>query len=185
MSVRHRILALLAVAPCYGFQLRTEIERRAVPPSRVNVGQIYSTLERLERDGFAYRGETDEHGHVFYLISEAGRALATEWLAKPVISAETVDHLAFALSLPGLDAAQLLAVQRASLAAELGALAGQTETSGMLETVVGDGIRSVIEAQLVWVDRCAALVSGDPGVFAYDLVDESPRRGRPVGVLRP
>ena len=49
MSVRQSLLAILDQGSCYGYQLRTEYERRTGAPT-LNVGQIYTTLERLERD---------------------------------------------------------------------------------------------------------------------------------------
>ena len=53
MSVRQSLLAILAQGPCYGYQLRSEFERRTGSSSSLNVGQIYGTLERLERDAVA------------------------------------------------------------------------------------------------------------------------------------
>src|SRR5688572_1583616 len=71
MSVRQSLLAILDQAPCYGYQLRTEFDRRTGSTWPLNVGQIYSTLDRLERDGLVMKGETDEHGHVYYAITDA------------------------------------------------------------------------------------------------------------------
>ena len=51
MSVRQALLALLEQGPMYGYQLRTEFERRTGATWPLNVGQVYTTLTRLERDG--------------------------------------------------------------------------------------------------------------------------------------
>ncbi len=51
MSVRHSLLALLEEGPRYGYQLRSEFEHRTAAAWPLNVGQVYSTLARLERDG--------------------------------------------------------------------------------------------------------------------------------------
>jgi DNA-binding PadR family transcriptional regulator len=51
MSVRHALLALLAEGPKYGLQLREEFEARTGEVWPLNVGQVYTTLQRLERDG--------------------------------------------------------------------------------------------------------------------------------------
>jgi len=58
MSVRHALLAFLSEGPNYGLQLRQEFEeaRRGVP---LNVGQVYTTLQRLERDELI---ESDDRG---------------------------------------------------------------------------------------------------------------------------
>src|ERR1700761_5255868 len=51
MSVRHALLALLSEGPKYGLQLRHEFETRTGEVWPLNVGQVYTTLQRLERDG--------------------------------------------------------------------------------------------------------------------------------------
>jgi DNA-binding PadR family transcriptional regulator len=51
MSVRHALLALLREGPKYGLQLREEFEARTGEVWPLNVGQVYTTLQRLERDG--------------------------------------------------------------------------------------------------------------------------------------
>ncbi len=50
MSVRHALLALLSEGPKYGLQLREEFEARTGEVWPLNVGQVYTTLQRLERD---------------------------------------------------------------------------------------------------------------------------------------
>ena len=88
MSVRLSLLAILDQGPCYGYQLRAEFARRTASARPLNVGQIYNTLDRLERDGLAVKGETDEHGHVYWAITDAGRADVRRWLS--TASARTV-----------------------------------------------------------------------------------------------
>src|SRR6202012_3215532 len=51
MSVRHALLALLSEGPKYGLQLRQEFVARTGEVWPLNVGQVYTTLQRLERDG--------------------------------------------------------------------------------------------------------------------------------------
>ena len=59
MSVRHGLLALLSEGPKYGLQLREEFEARTGEVWPVNVGQVYTTLQRLERDGLVEPVEAD------------------------------------------------------------------------------------------------------------------------------
>ena len=59
MSVRHALLALLSEGPKYGLQLRQEFEARTGEVWPLNVGQVYTTLQRLERDGLV---ESDDDG---------------------------------------------------------------------------------------------------------------------------
>ena len=51
MSVKLGLLALLAEEPMYGARLRAEFEARTGGTWPLNVGQVYTTLARLERDG--------------------------------------------------------------------------------------------------------------------------------------
>ena len=46
-----RVLALLSDGPKYGLQLRHEFEARTGEVWPLNVGQVYTTLQRFERDG--------------------------------------------------------------------------------------------------------------------------------------
>ena len=70
--------------PCYGYQLRAEFDRRTGSTWPLNVGQIYNTLDRLERDGFVSKGVTDEDGHVYYEITDAGSLEVSAWITSPV-----------------------------------------------------------------------------------------------------
>src|SRR5438093_11801006 len=75
MRVRDALLALLARGPAHGYQLKLDYERltRNAP---VNVGQIYQTLERLQRDGLVERQGGDDERRITYRVTKAGRASA-------------------------------------------------------------------------------------------------------------
>jgi DNA-binding PadR family transcriptional regulator len=45
VSVRQSLLAILDQGPCYGYQLKSEFDRRTGSTWPLNVGQIYNTLE--------------------------------------------------------------------------------------------------------------------------------------------
>ena len=62
MSVRHALLALLSEGPKYGLQLREEFEARTGEVWPLNVGQVYTTLQRLERDGLVESDDAAEEG---------------------------------------------------------------------------------------------------------------------------
>ena len=59
LSVRHALLGLLSEGPKYGLQLREEFEAATGEVWPLNIGQVYTTLQRLERDGLV---ESDGHG---------------------------------------------------------------------------------------------------------------------------
>lgn len=118
MSVRHALLGLLSEGPKYGHQLRQEFEDRTGDVWPLNVGQVYTTLQRLERDGLvASDGELDEGPQRTYRITEEGSAALTEWfLTPPALTSPPRDELVIkvlvAVSLPDVDVEAILQVHR-------------------------------------------------------------------------
>ena len=84
MSIRHSLLALLQDRPRYGYQLRTEFEDRTGSSWPLNIGQVYTTLDRLERDGLVRKDGADGEGHIIYSITPEGRAEVHNWFTSPV-----------------------------------------------------------------------------------------------------
>jgi DNA-binding PadR family transcriptional regulator len=84
MSVRHALLALLSEGPKYGLRLREEFEARTGEIWPLNGGQVYTTLQRLERDGLIESDGTGEEGPQkgFRITAEGERELA-RWLREP------------------------------------------------------------------------------------------------------
>src|ERR1700710_1462597 len=83
MSVRHALLALLSDGPRYGLQLRQEFEARTGEVWPLNVGQVYTTLQRLERDGLVASEGGDEGPQKGYRMTDAGRVELLTWLRTP------------------------------------------------------------------------------------------------------
>ncbi len=83
MSVRHALLALLSEGPKYGLQLREEFEARTGEVWPLNVGQVYTTLQRLERDGLVESEGADEGPQKAFQITDSGAAELAEWLRTP------------------------------------------------------------------------------------------------------
>ncbi len=83
MSVRHALLALLSEGPKYGLQLRQEFEARTGEVWPLNVGQVYTTLQRLERDGLVASDGRDDGPQKGYRITPAGREELVAWLRTP------------------------------------------------------------------------------------------------------
>ena len=90
MSIRHSLLALLQDKPRYGYQLRVEFEDRTGSAWPLNIGQVYTTLDRLERDGLVRNDGGDGEGHVVYSITDAGRSEVTGWFQAPGGAAATL-----------------------------------------------------------------------------------------------
>jgi DNA-binding PadR family transcriptional regulator len=84
MSVRHALLALLSEGPKYGLQLRHEFEERTGEVWPLNVGQVYTTLQRLERDGLIESdGEEEAGSQKSYRLTADGGAELDVWLRTP------------------------------------------------------------------------------------------------------
>lgn len=118
MSIRHGLLALLERGPRYGYQLRTEFESRTGSTWPLNVGQVYTTVARLERDGLVVPAGEDEAGHALYAITEDGRDELRQWFATPVDRAnpprnELAIKLAMAVGSPEVDVRSVIQAQRA------------------------------------------------------------------------
>lgn len=195
MSVRQSLLAILDQGPCYGYQLKHEYDRRTGATSTLNVGQIYNTLERLERDGLVRRGEADERGHVYWQITEDGSLEVARWLASPVVRNSTTRDelavkLAVAATLPGTDVAAVIRAQRVESLAQLHALQQaryRGESAGGPEelawSLVMDSMLFAAEAETRWLDRVEERLSQHPATaFSLALTTERPKRGRPARV---
>ena len=84
MSVRHALLALLSEGPKYGFQLRQEFEERTGDVWPLNVGQVYTTLQRLERDGLIESDDRSEEGpQKVFRITDGRHEELAPWLRTP------------------------------------------------------------------------------------------------------
>jgi len=180
MSVKLSLLAILDQGPCYGNQIRAEFERRTAGTWPLNVGQVYTTLDRLERDGLATRLPGNEVGQVLYEITDEGRAVARDWLAtsvdqRTVPRDEFVVKLALAMTLPGADPAALIRAQRDAIAdaASDDSVESDVSPTGLIERLAALQAR----AQLEWLDYCEALLMHRE---VYGLSAEPPRRGRPA-----
>ena len=136
MSIRQAMLAILEQGPMYGYQLRAEFEQRTGETWPLNIGQVYTTLTRLERDGLVevvvdqvasavagHGGAGDplssDRTHVSYRATEAGRGEVSEWFATPVPRTqpprdELAIKLAIAVTLPGVDVGTIIQRQRSA-----------------------------------------------------------------------
>ena len=173
MSIRRGLLALLAQEPMYGAQLRTEFELRTGGTWPLNVGQVYTTLARLERDGLvehdepaAGAGGADVEGHIAYRLTDHGRSEVQRWWAAPVDRGDTprdelVIKLALAVTVPGVDLPRVVQTQRTATLRHLQDLtrlkrttsdeaAGRNELAWLL---VLDNLVYAAEAEIRWLDH--------------------------------
>lgn len=191
--MRHALLGLLAQGPHHGYELKATLEQELVPLTPVNFGQVYTTLDRLERDGLVtHRAVSQEErpDKKVFTLTDEGRHRLVSWLESP--SAPSLDlrneaFLKLVLAerlrgrIDGVGAAAVVAaerraafdrlhqVQRARLEAEE---QGSRPELGLLL-----GLAALrLEAFLKWLDECERVLAGGrwgEGVSAEAVVPVS------------
>ena len=182
MSVKHGLLALLCEGPRYGYELKAAFEARTGAAWPLNVGQVYTTLTRLERDGQVARDSEDSEGHVHYRLTDAGRREVQGWWDSEVErEAPPRDELAIKLSLaltvPGVDAVGVLQRQRTATVRALQSLTRRRRSlpaDSTAASLVLDSLVFQAEAEVRWLDHCEARLS-------RTARRPSDRTGRPSG----
>src|ERR1700760_3233866 len=193
MSVRHALLALLSEGPKYGLQLREEFEARTGDVWPLNVGQVYQTLQRLERDGLVESDDGVDGPQKGYQITTDGSGELSRWLRTPPDLAspprdELVMKVLVALRVPGTDIHEVIQAHRRYLVQ----LMQQWTRIKESEAETDLGLALVVDAELFrldavvrWLDTAdgrlkRAAVSPPPAPVAGTL----PRLRRRVGPAR-
>jgi DNA-binding PadR family transcriptional regulator len=172
MTVRHSLLALLEQGPMYGYGLKSEFEAATGQMWPLNVGQVYTTLARLERDGLVkVRVEAD--GQKMYRLTDAGRAELDAWFSSAVSREATQRQelalkLIFAVRSPSADVHQVIQRQRAATMRSLQELTrlkadggtGDDLAADLAWTLTLDGLLFQGEAEIRWLDLCEARLAG-------------------------
>ncbi len=172
MSVREGLLALLAQGPRHGYQLKGELERALVTGRPVNVGQVYSTLDRLVRDGLVTESASDgaaEGGTVpragperrrRFEITDAGRAALSAWFAATPIGDDAtgrtpdVARVLLAVATGTADPLAVVRAQRGPVVARLQAVRQvQRAATDLHDALAADADAARLEATLAWLDR--------------------------------
>ena len=171
MSIKYGLLALLERQPMYGYQLRSEFERSTGATWPLNIGQVYTTLSRLHRDGLVEEtGESDDQGKVVYRLTDSGQADLTRWFATPVTQDdrprdELAIKVALAVATPGVDARAVVQAQRTATVRHLQELtrlkarAGEDDLAWLL---VLDSMIFRAEAEVRWLDHSETRIARAP-----------------------
>jgi DNA-binding PadR family transcriptional regulator len=189
MSVRHALLALLSEGPKYGLQLRQEFESRTGEVWPLNVGQVYTTLQRLERDGLVESDDPEGDGPQkgFRITPAGGRELA-EWLRTPPDTVppprdELVIKVLVALPVPGVDMHELIQVHRRHLVelmqhyTHVKAEASDSDHDVELALVV-DAELFRLEAVVRWLDAADTRLTSLPAASPVAMSAAPARRHR-------
>ncbi|QSB13490.1 PadR family transcriptional regulator [Natronosporangium hydrolyticum] len=165
MSIRHGLLALLEPGPRYGYQLRAAFEHSTGATWPLNIGQVYTTLARLERDGLVQPLPEEEGGQRPYELTDAGRAEVSRWFNTPVARTdrprdELAIKLALALTTPGVDVRAVVQSQRTATVRTLQEYTRlKTRSPEPLDLswrLVLDSMIFQAEAEVRWLDHCEA-----------------------------
>lgn len=165
MSIRHGLLALLEREPMYGYQLRASFEESTATTWPLNIGQVYTTLSRLERDGLVRPLPENDGGQRPYEITDAGRAELAVWFATPISRTdrprdELAIKLALALTTPGIDIRAVVQTQRTATMRVLQEFtrlkARDAQPADLSWRLVLDAMIFQAEAELRWLDHCEA-----------------------------
>lgn len=175
MGIKEGLLALLADGPRHGYQLKLDLEAATGDAVTVNVGQVYTTLHRLERDGLVEDGGNDTEGRAVYRITKHGVATVREWVSKPEdLAAAGRDEISIkvllALFSPGLDPHQVIETQRRAtmgLLQDLTQLRARDNDADLAWQLHLDRLMYSAEAELKWLDRVEErLASAKPSATA-------------------
>ncbi|MFI5956758.1 PadR family transcriptional regulator [Cryptosporangium sp. NPDC051539] len=192
MSIRHALLALLEEGPKYGLQLREEFEARTGEIWPLNVGQVYTTLQRLERDGFVESDDEAAPGPQkgFRITAEGAEELAG-WLRTPPDLAspprdELVIKVLIAARLPGADVHEIIQSHRRYVVELMQQWTRVKEEEGERDV----GLALIVDAELYRLDSVARWLDTADGRLKRASLDPPapsttmPRVRRRTGVRR-
>jgi DNA-binding PadR family transcriptional regulator len=165
MAVREGLLALLDGGPAYGYQLKTGFEAATGGVWNLNVGQVYTTLERLERDGLVVeeRAEAPNGGaQRSYRLTEDGVAVLGAWWEtvpedEPPPRDELMLKVLLAIGHGQAHALDVITRQRGALMSLLQERRRATRRGtgpSLAATLVSDALVVRAEADLRWLDLC-------------------------------
>ncbi|WP_395570729.1 PadR family transcriptional regulator [Streptomyces sp. BK79] len=165
MSTRHILLGLLASGPSHGYDLKRRHDARFPEARPLAYGQVYTTLQRLVRDGLAEVDGTASEGgpeRTAYRTTDEGARELARWAGQPAPPAPFVTNEIFAKVvvsiLTGGDAAAYLTAQRAAHMERMRQLTAVKTAPGTdLATVLSaDYALNHLDADLRWMTTTAA-----------------------------
>ena len=165
MSIGMSLLAILQRAPAYGMHLKNEFEARTGAMWPLNVGQVYSTLSRYERDGLVRVVEEGAEGQKVYELTDAGGERLQSWFDTPTKTLppardELVLKLVMATGQVGVSSLDVIQAERRSAVELLQELTLLKRKEGP-DNDIGwafllDSLVFQTEARVRWLDDCEA-----------------------------
>ena len=168
--MRFLFLALLGTGPAHGYDLKRAYDARfGVIWGRLNIGQVYTTMARLERDGLVAHetvAQGDRPDKKVYEITDLGRKALATWMNEaddpPAVKSDLVLKLV-AAQLTGTDPGPVLARQRQRYLQSLrdldalappDAAAGDGDGADVVQALLVEGAALHLDAELRWLDLC-------------------------------
>jgi DNA-binding PadR family transcriptional regulator len=161
--MRMPLLALLAKEPAHGYELKARLEKvfgEAYPSP--NIGQIYVTLQRLERDGLVCSQDvvqTTRPNKRVYELTDAGREAVLTWMDRPSDGPRVRDDFFMKLALSenagAADRLGLINHQRRHYLSQMRALNELVaDGDGPIPQLLIEGAMLHLQADLDWLQRC-------------------------------
>jgi DNA-binding PadR family transcriptional regulator len=186
VSVRHALLALLSEGPKYGLQLREEFEARTGEVWPLNVGQVYTTLQRLERDALVESNDDADPGPQkgFRITTDGAEELA-RWLRTPPDLAspprdELVIKILIAVRLPGVDVHEVIQAHRRYLVEVMQQWTRLKEEEGDVDL----SLALVVDAELYRLDSVVRWLDTADGRLKRVALEPPPPAMAPVPQIR-
>ena len=190
MSVPHALLALLSEGPKYGLRLQSEFESRTGEVWPLNVGQVYTTLQRLERDGLVQGDGDGERSRKRYRITPAGSEELAGWLRTPPGLVppprdELLIKVLVALQIPGVDVHEILQVHRRhaiEVMQRYTRIKAQAAEDDVALALVADAELFRLEAIVRWLDAADVRLRRSPSSPTAPAADPTPQSAPAVEV---
>jgi DNA-binding PadR family transcriptional regulator len=175
------MLALLSEGPKYGLQLRQEFEARTGEVIPLNVGQVYTTLQRLERDGFVESDDAEDGPQRGFRLTSAGRDELDAWLRTPPDLSlpprdELVIKVMIALRMPGADVREVIQVHRRYVVEVMQQWTRLKEDEADLDL----GFALVVDAEIFRLDALVRWLDSADGRIKRSALEPKPAQSLPM-----
>lgn len=174
MSIKYALLAILAEQDLHGYELKSSFDDKIGEFWSLNFGQIYSTLDRLEKDELVTHDREQQErrpDRKIFRITPLGRTSLAEWLATPVGKVRALRD-EFFIKLVFMDKGdpapllQLIEQQKSLYMKRLSRLTkrklslkkGEPDMNTLTTELLMDAGIFHAEADIRWLDLCAAKI---------------------------